>query len=115
MNLGSVHGFVHGFVYGLVHGMVDYAVFFPSLSTLTWDTFQTLRGTSGFCLNHVLFRSMYSHADLLKVIRWGGRVAHKTFETAQSPFSLSLFGFVSLNLGLILRTGTYILVSDIRN
>ena len=34
--------------------MVDYPVFFPSLSTLTWDTFLTLRGTWGFYLNHVL-------------------------------------------------------------
>ena len=31
--------------------MVDYLVFVPSLSTLTWDTFLTLRG---FCLNYVL-------------------------------------------------------------
>ena len=30
--------------------MVDYPVFFPSLSTLTWDTFLTLRGTWGFYL-----------------------------------------------------------------
>ena len=34
--------------------MVYYPVFFPSLSTLTWDTFLTLRGTQGFYLNHVL-------------------------------------------------------------
>ena len=34
--------------------MVDYPVFFPTLSTLTWDTFLTLRGPWGFYLNHVL-------------------------------------------------------------
>ena len=34
--------------------MVDYPVFFPNLSTLTWDTFLTLRGPWGFYLNHVL-------------------------------------------------------------
>ena len=34
--------------------MVHYPVFFPSLSTLTWDTFLTLRGSWGFYLNHVL-------------------------------------------------------------
>ena len=34
--------------------MVDYPVYFPSLSTLTWDTFLTLRGTLGFFLKHVL-------------------------------------------------------------
>ena len=92
-------------------------MFFLYEAILTLDRFQTLRGSSGFYLNHVLFCTMYSHADLLKVIRWGGRVAHKIFETAQSPFSL--FGFVSMNLVLILRTGTwtwaYILVKDIRN
>ena len=27
--------------------MVDYPVFFPLMSTLTWDTFLTLRGTWG--------------------------------------------------------------------
>ena len=53
-------------VHGLVHGMVDYAVFFPSLSTLTWDTFLTLRGTWGFYLNHVL------PPRPSKSYRWGG-------------------------------------------
>ena len=33
--------------------MVDYPVFFPSLSTLTWDTFLTLGGPWGSYLNHV--------------------------------------------------------------
>ena len=45
----------------------DYPVLFPSVSTLTWDTFLTLRGTWGFYLK-------YSHPDLLKVIGWGGGV-----------------------------------------
>ena len=30
--------------------MVNYPVFFPFMSTLTWDTFLTLRGTWGFYL-----------------------------------------------------------------
>ena len=34
--------------------MVVYPVFFPLLSTLTWDTFLTLRDTQGFYLNYVL-------------------------------------------------------------
>ena len=32
--------------------MVDYTVFFPVLSTLTWDTLLALRSTWGFYLNH---------------------------------------------------------------
>ena len=34
--------------------MVNYPVFLPLLSTLTWGTFLTLRGTWGFYLNQVL-------------------------------------------------------------
>ena len=34
--------------------MVDYTVFFPVLSTLTWDTLLTLRSTWGFYLNHLI-------------------------------------------------------------
>ena len=34
--------------------MVDYPMFFLLLSSLTWDTFLTLRGTWGFYLNRVL-------------------------------------------------------------
>ena len=85
MNLGSVHGFVHGFVYGLVHGlvygtwfmvslimfflnMVDYTVFFPVLSTLTWDTLLTIRSTWGLYLNHLIplrpFKSVFDNALL---------------------------------------------------
>ena len=51
--------------------MVDYPVFFPSLSTLTWDTFLTLRGTQGFYLNHVLPpRPSKSY----RAVGWGGVV-----------------------------------------
>ena len=47
--------------------MVDYPVFFHLLSTLTWDTHLTLRGTLGFYLNHILqpWTSHY-HSDLFK-------------------------------------------------
>merc|ERR1711940_509995 len=34
--------------------MVEYTVFFPVLSTLTWDTLLTLRSTWGFYLNHLI-------------------------------------------------------------
>ena len=34
--------------------MVDYPVFFPLMSSLTWDTFLTLRGTQRFYLKYVL-------------------------------------------------------------
>ena len=34
--------------------MVDYPVFFPLLSTLTWDNFLKLRNTWSLNLNHVL-------------------------------------------------------------
>ena len=51
--------------------MVDYPVFFPTLSTLTWDTFLTLRGPWGFYLNHVLPpRPSKSYR-----VGWGGGVA----------------------------------------
>ena len=32
--------------------MVDYPVFFPLMSSLTWDTFLTLRGTQRFYLKY---------------------------------------------------------------
>ena len=49
--------------------MVDYPVFFPTLSTLTWDTLLTLRGPWGFYLNHVLPpRPSKSY----RVVGWGG-------------------------------------------
>ena len=34
--------------------MFDSPVFYLLLSTWTWDTFLTLRGTQGFYLNHVI-------------------------------------------------------------
>ena len=34
--------------------MLDYTVFFPMLSTLTWDTLLTLRSIWGFYLNHLI-------------------------------------------------------------
>ena len=61
--------------------MVDYSVFFPMLSTLTWDTFLTLRGPLGFYLNHVLPpRPSKSYR-----VGLGGVVvvAHKILVTAQ--------------------------------
>ena len=45
----------------------DCPMSFLLLSTWTWDTFLTLRGTQGFYLNHVL---LYYHPDSLKVIGW---------------------------------------------
>ena len=33
--------------------MVDYHVFFPLLTTLTWDTSLALRGSQGWYLNHL--------------------------------------------------------------
>ena len=82
MNLGSVHGSVHGFVHGLEShsdhlklslimfslNMMDYTVFFPVLSTLTWDTLLTLRSTWGFYLNHLIplrpFKSVFDNVLL---------------------------------------------------
>ena len=85
MNLGSVYGFVLGFVYGFVYGlvygtwfmvslimfflnMVDYTVFFPVLSTLTWDTLLTIRSTWGLYLNHLIqlrpFKSVFDNVLL---------------------------------------------------
>ena len=51
--------------------MVNYPVFFLLMSTLTWDTFLTLRGTWGFYLNHVIpHRASKSY----RVVGWGGVV-----------------------------------------
>ena len=47
--------------------MVDYPVFFPLLSTLTWDTFLTLRVTWSFYLNHVLPLQSYIIIDKPKI------------------------------------------------
>ena len=43
--------------------MVDYPVFFPMLSTLTWDTLVTLSGTWGFHLNVILLRPIKTVLD----------------------------------------------------
>ena len=48
--------------------MVDYPVFFPLMSTLTWDTFLALRVNWGFYLNHVIpHRASKSYG-----VGWGG-------------------------------------------
>ena len=48
--------------------MVDYLMFFPSLSTLSGDTFISLKGTWGFYLNHAipirLFKSVLDNVLL---------------------------------------------------
>ena len=48
--------------------MLDYTVFFPMLSTLTWDTLLTLRSTWGFYLNHLIplrpFKSVFDNVLL---------------------------------------------------
>ena len=73
--------------------MENYPVFFLLLSTWTWDTFPTLRGTWGFYLNHVLPpRSSKSYG----VVGW---VAHKILVTAQRLNSSFPFG-----LGLVNNT-----------
>ena len=60
--------------------MVDCPLFFPMLSTLTLDTFLTVRGTWGFYLNHVLPpRPSKSY----RVGWWWWWVAHKILVTAQ--------------------------------
>ena len=43
---------------------VNYPVFFPRLSTLTWDTVLTPRGTWGFYLDHI------NHLTPLKSCGW---------------------------------------------
>ena len=79
--------------------MVDYPVFFPSLSTLTWDTFLTLRGTWGFYLNHVLPpRPSKSYR-----VRWGGVVVGwvKILVTAQVLGIWDLGFGLDFGLGLV--------------
>ena len=48
--------------------MVVYTVFFPVLSTLTWDTPLTLRSTWGFYLNYLIplrpFKSVFDNVLL---------------------------------------------------
>ena len=52
--------------------MVDYPVFFPVLSTLTWDNLLTLSGTWGFYLNHLIplrpFKSVFDNV----LLEYGG-------------------------------------------
>merc|ERR1719468_1028113 len=59
--------------------MVEYTVFFPVLSTLTWDTLLTLRGTWGFYLNHLIplrpFKSVFDNVLL----------EHQTWWTTSCP------------------------------
>ena len=51
--------------------MLDYTVFFPMLSTLTWDTLLTLRSTWGFYLNHLIpLRPFKSVFDLIWIGLW---------------------------------------------
>ena len=78
MNHGSVHSFVHGLESHSDHlklslimfflNMVVYTVFFPVLSSLTWDTLLTLRSTWGFYLNHLIplrpFKSVFDNVLL---------------------------------------------------
>ena len=61
--------------------MVDYPVFFSSLSTLTWDTFLTLRGTQGFYLNYVLPPGASKSYGV--VGGWGGVGWYEILVTAQ--------------------------------
>ena len=65
--------------------MVDCPLFFPMLSTLTLDTFLTVRGTWGFYLNHVLpLRPSKSY----RVVVVGWVVAHKILVSAPVPLEL---------------------------
>ena len=78
--------------------MVNYPVFFPLMSTLTWDTFLTLRGTQGFYLNHLLpprpFKSYRVDGTA------GYMVAHKILVSAPVPLELIWLGLTGLGLGL---------------
>ena len=58
------------------------------LSTWTWDTFLTLRGTQGFYLNHVLplrLSRSYRHSQL-----YSGTASYIVAQPATPIFSLSL-------------------------
>ena len=72
--------------------MVNYPVFFPLMSTLTWDTFLTLRGTWGFYLNHVIpHRASRSYG-----VGWVGL----NFSVCPSPLRTDLTGFDWVGAGL---------------
>ena len=78
--------------------MVDYPVLFPMLSTMTLDTFLTVRDTWGFYQNHVLPpRPSKSYRVVGGVGGWGGwgggGVAHKILVSAPVPLELILTGF----------------------
>ena len=77
---------------------LNYPLFFPLLSTLTWDTFLTLRGTWGFCLNHVILHRAS------KSYRWGGVVVvgwPKILVSAPVPlYLIGPLGLTGLGLGL---------------
>ena len=77
--------------------MVDYPLYFPMLSTLTWDTFLTLRGPWGSYLNHLL------PPRPSKSCGWGGWVvAYKILVTAQ------VLGFgLDFGLGLVSHQSRY--------
>ena len=85
---GSIHYLVHGSVHALIHGLVhdllkmslimfylnmlDYPVFFPLLSTLTWDTVLTPRGTLGFYSDHIHLLTPFKSCGWVGVGWWGG-------------------------------------------
>ena len=55
-----------------LYSMVEYTVFFPVLSTLTWDTLLTLRSTWGFYLNHLIpIRPFKNVFDIVLLVHGG--------------------------------------------
>ena len=70
--------------------MVNYPVFFLLMSTLTWDTFLTLRGTWGFYLNHVIPHRASKSYRVGWWWWWVGWwwVAHKILVSAPVPLEL---------------------------
>ena len=67
--------------------MVDYPVFFPMLSTLTWDTVLTPRGDWGFYQNW----TKYTSSHHLKVVGCGGGVGWPKI-LVSAPVPLELIG-----------------------
>ena len=72
---------------------LNYPVFFPLLSTWTWDTFLTLRGTWGFYLKRVIpHRAFKSY----RVVGWP-----KILVSAPVPlYLIGPLGLTGLGLGL---------------
>ena len=69
--------------------MVDCPLFFPMLSTLTLDTFLTVRGTWGFYLNHVVPPRPSKSYRVVGWVGWvGWGVAHKILVSAPVPLYL---------------------------